>query len=174
MIKGQKVTLRAISKADIPIFVRWFNDPEVTQYLAGHMMPMSTESEERWFERQMAEGDGWPLTIETADGVTIGNISLMHRDKLNRHAELGLVIGEKEYWSQGYGMDAIRTLLRYAFEELNLHRVYLRVHSFNPRAIRCYEKAGFLHEGRLRQAIYRHGAYHDELLMGILREEFNE
>jgi RimJ/RimL family protein N-acetyltransferase len=174
MIKGQKVTLRAISKADIPIFVRWLNDPEVTQYLGGSMMPMSTESEERWFERQMAEGEGWPLTIETADGVTIGNISLMHLDKRNHHAELGIVIGEKKYWSQGYGTDAIRTLLHYAFQELNLHRVFLRVYSYNPRAIRCYEKVGFLHEGRLRQASYRHGAYHDELIMGILREEFNE
>ena len=90
----------------------------------------------------------------------------------NHNAELGIVIGEKEYWSQGYGTDAIKTLLRYCFDELNYHKVYLRVYDFNTRGIRCYEKCGFRIEGRLRQHMFRHGAWHDEIVMGVLRDEF--
>ncbi len=90
----------------------------------------------------------------------------------HRRAELGIVIGEKAYWGQGYGSDAIRTLLRFAFEEMNLHRVYLRVYEDNARGIRAYEKCGFCIEGRLREANYRKGRYHDELIMGVLRGEF--
>lgn len=86
----------------------------------------------------------------------------------------GIVIGEKEYWNRGYGSDALRTLLRFAFEELNLHRVFLHVFDFNERAIRCYEKVGFRHEGRLRQARFTEGRYVDELVMAVLREEWEE
>ena len=102
----------------------------------------------------------------------IGNIGLHDLDWKNRNAQLGVVIGEKAYWGLGYGTDAIKALLRFAFDEMNLHRVQLRVFEFNERAIRCYRRCGFREEGRLRQELYRGGAYHDVLLMGILREEF--
>ena len=95
-------------------------------------------------------------------------------DERNRHAELGVVIGEKAYWGQGYGSDAICTLLRFGFEEMNLHRIYLRVYEDNARGIRAYEKCGFCQEGRLREANFRQGRYHDELVMGILSHEFAE
>lgn len=176
MIRGQKVILRAMTRADLPTFVRWFNDQEVTQFLGGNMWPMSPESEERWFNRQLEE-DALNLSIETIApdgqaGVLIGNISLMHTSERNRHAELGIVIGEKASWSQGYGTDAITTLLRYCFDELNYHKVHLRVYDYNPRGLRCYEKCGFKHEGRLRQQVFRHSAWHDEIVMGVLRDEW--
>lgn len=176
MLRGEKVVLRASTRADLPVFVRWFNDPEVTQYLGGDMWPMSPESEERWFNR-MVEEERKNLTIETIPtgsepAVVIGNIGLFHYSERAHNAELGIVIGEKDYWSQGYGSDAIKTLLRYAFDELNYHRVYLRVYDFNPRGVRCYSKCGFEIEGRLRQQIFRHGAWHDEIVMGVLRDDF--
>lgn len=177
MLRGKKVVLRAPSRADLPTFVRWFNDQEVMRFLAGDMWPMSMESEERWFER-MVEQKRRCLTIETCPSderpaVAIGNVSLMDTDDRNHHAELGIVIGEKEYWSRGYGADAIKTLLRFAFDELNYHRVFLRVFAANARAIRCYEKCGFHPEGRLREHIFRNGDWHDELIMGVLRDEFH-
>ena len=171
MIRGQKTKLRAIEREDLPIFVRWFNDPEVRQYLAMYM-PMSMAEEEKWFERQLEDQDSRIFAIETEDGVHIGNCGLHNFDWKNRRAVLGISIGEKEYWGKGYGSDAVRTLLGFAFGEMNLHRVQLEVHDFNPRAIRCYEKCGFRHEGRLREARFSDGRYHDELMMGILREEF--
>ena len=176
MMRGQKVVLRAMTKGDLPTFVRWFNDPEVTRFLGGNMWPMSPESEERWFERQL-EQNALHLCIETLPssaqpGVLIGNCSLMHPSERNHNAELGIVIGEKEYWSKGYGTDAIKTLLRYCFDELNYHKVYLRAYHFNPRGLRCYEKCGFKAEGRLRQHVFCHGQWHDEIMMGVLRDEF--
>lgn len=173
MLRGEKVLLRAPTRADLPTFVRWFNDPDVTQFLGGDMWPMSLEAEERWFSNAL-DHDRRVLCIETlpADGqagTLIGTVGLHDISERNRHAELGISIGEKAYWSQGYGADAVRTLVRYAFEELNLHRVYLRVYSFNPRARRAYEKAGFQLEGTLRQHIFRHGAYHDEWIMAVVQ-----
>jgi len=171
MIQGRKTWLRAVEREDIPLFLRWFNDPEVRQYLSVYM-PLSAAEEERWFERQLDRQDARVFAIETAEGVHIGNIGLHDLDWKNRNAQLGVVIGEKAYWGLGYGTDAIKALLRFAFDEMNLHRVQLRVFEFNERAIRCYRRCGFREEGRLRQELYRGGAYHDVLLMGILREEF--
>ncbi len=172
MLRGKKTRLRAVEREDIPLFLRWFNDPEIRQYLSMYM-PVSADEEERWFERQMDRQDARILAIETVEGVHIGNIGLHDLDWKNRNAQLGVVIGEKAYWGLGYGTDAIKALLRFAFDEMNLHRVQLRVFDFNERAIRCYRRCGFREEGRLRQELYRDGAYHDVLLMGILREEFH-
>jgi RimJ/RimL family protein N-acetyltransferase len=87
---------------------------------------------------------------------------------------LGIVIGDKNYWGQGYGTDAVRAVLRWAFDYLNLNRVWLTVYDYNERAFRCYAKCGFRHEGTMRQAKYADGEHHDELMMGILRDEFQQ
>ena len=89
-----------------------------------------------------------------------------------RKARLGVMIGEKQYWSSGYGTDAMRAFLRFVFDEMNLHRVDLTVDADNQRAIACYRKCGFIEEVRLRQALYARGAHRDQLVMGILRDEF--
>ena len=175
MIYGERVRLRAIEREDIPRFVRWFNDPEVRRYLTSYE-PMSHAVEERWFEEHLARRNDIILAIEVREGdewIHIGNIGLHRIDWKNRTATLGIVIGERGYWGRGYGTDAVRTMLRYAFDELGLNRVELETFSFNPRAIRCYEKAGFVREGVRRRALYRDGRYHDVIIMGILRSEFS-
>jgi RimJ/RimL family protein N-acetyltransferase len=171
MIYGEKVRLRRVEREDIPTFVRWFNDPEVREYLTIYR-PLSTAEEEKWFERQLEDTDSELFAIETADGVHIGNTGLHAINWQYRQAELGIVLGEKEYWDKGYGTDAVRTLLGFAFEEMNLHRVFLRVRADNARGIRVYEKCGFQHEGCKREAIFANGRYYDELHMGILAREF--
>ena len=171
MIYGKKIRLRRVEREDIPTFVRWFNDPEVREFLLMYR-PISTAEEERWFEKQLDDKGSELFAIETNDGVHIGNIGLHNINWRDRHAELGIVIGEKEYWNQGYGSDAIRTLLRFAFEDVNLHRVFLRVRDDNARGIRAYEKCGFQHEGRLRECIYSNGRYYDEMRMSVLSREF--
>ena len=170
-IPGKRIRLRAIERSDIPTFVRWFNDAEVRHYLEM-LMPMSQAQEERWFEAYLDRGDSHIFGIETLDGLLIGNVGLSEIDWQNRRAALGIVIGERKYWDNGYGTEAIMTLLRFVFENMNLHRVTLRVFEYNQRAVRCYEKCGFKLEGRLRQAHFHAGEYHDELVMGILRDEF--
>jgi RimJ/RimL family protein N-acetyltransferase len=169
MIFGTKVRLRAIERDDLPAFVRWFNDPEVREHLAMYR-PLSLAQEEKWFERHaQPDPPDHVFAIETQEGAHIGNTGLHNVDWKNRNAELGIVIGEKDYWGQGYGTDAIQTLLGYAFGEMNLHRVSLRVDADNLRGIRCYEKCGFCHEGTLRQVVFTEGKYKDQHIMAILR-----
>lgn len=174
MLYGERVRLRGIEREDIPTFVRWFNDPEVRSYLLMYE-PMSKAKEERWFESHLEKMNEFLYAIEApveGNWVHIGNIGLHQVDWKNRTAIFGIVLGEKSLWGQGYGTDATRTMLRFAFCELNLHRVELEVFDFNPRAVRCYEKAGFRHEGVRRQAHFRNGRYHDVHRMAVLREEF--
>lgn len=174
MLYGERVRLRGIEREDIPTFVRWFNDPEVRQYALMYE-PMSKAKEERWFEAYLEKSDEFLFVIEALiedEWVPIGNVGLHQIDWKNRTAVFGIVLGEKAHWGQGYGTDATRTMLRFAFGELNLHRVELEVFEFNPRAVRCYEKAGFQHEGTRRQFLFRDGRYHDAHRMGILQEEF--
>lgn len=171
MLVGERVRLRALERTDIPRMVKWLNDPEVKRYLRMYW-PISQAEEEIWFERQLGNPNSRIFAIETEDGTHIGNISLDEIDWKNRKATMGIIIGERSYWDQGYGTDAVKTLLSFAFNELNLNRIELSVYDFNPRAIRCYEKCGFVIEGRLRESIFRNGRYHDEIKMAILREEW--
>jgi RimJ/RimL family protein N-acetyltransferase len=131
------------------------------------------QDEEDWFNRQRQENDSRVFAILTREeGRLIGNCGLHQIDWTNRNAVFGIFIGDKNYWGKGYGTDATRTILRYAFGEANLHRVELEVFSFNQRGLRVYEKCGFKLEGTRRQALYREGAWHDEYVMAILREEW--
>ena len=174
MIAGKKVQLRPIERDDLPRYVKWFGDPEVRRHLLIYL-PFSLAQEERWFEGlldRLERQDEVLLAIETVDGVHIGNVGLHAINWKDRCAELGIAIGEKAYWDQGYGSDAIRTLLGLAFREMGLHRVFLRVDADNARGIRCYEKVGFQREGTSRDAVFKGGIYHDQYVMSILESEF--
>lgn len=172
MLEGKLVKLRAREVADAGRGYKWLNDPEVTRYISDRY-PLSMADEERWARDVPANSFAHVrLSIETKEGVHIGNISLHSGMPEDRKAELGIVIGEKSYWSKGYGTDAVITLLRFAFHEVNLNRVWLTTLEFNERAIACYRKCGFTEEGRLRQQVYKHGRYWDYVCMAILRAEF--
>jgi len=171
MIRGTKTRLRALEHDDLPHFVRWINDPEVRRFMAVRY-PLSMAEEEKWWEGLLERAHSHIFAIETEDGAYIGNVGLHDVERENRRAGLGIIIGHKAYWGQGYGTDAIQTMLNWAFQYVNLNRVYLTVYAYNERALRCYQKCGFHHEGTMRQARYSGGEYHDELMMGILRSEF--
>lgn len=181
---GDKVRLRAAERADLPMFVRWFGDPEVTENLNMYSV-MSLASEEIWFENMLKKPfSEQVLVIEVADRQgqdpsqpewrPIGTISFNQVDTVNRCGELGIVIGEKNYWNRGFGSEAIRTLLDYGFFELNLHRVFLRVNASNQRGLKAYTKVGFTHEGTLREASFGKGRYQDVHMMSILRPEWDK
>jgi RimJ/RimL family protein N-acetyltransferase len=171
---GKRVRLRAIEREDIPTFVRWFNDPEVRQYIQMYE-PLSRAMEERWFEERLSRKGDFIFCVEAQQGdtwVSIGNVGLHGVDWKNRSAVFGIVLGEKSFWGKGFGSDAARAMLHFAFRELNLHRVELDVYAFNPRAMRCYEKVGFRREGTRRDAHFHDGSFHDVHVMGVLQDEF--
>lgn len=125
-------------------------------------------------ERASNERPGaFPFLVQCLDdNRNIGEGGLWGAFSRNRDAWVSIGIGERELWGKGYGSDALNLLLRFAFRELNLHRVNLGVFGYNPRAIRAYEKLGFVHEGRQRSAMRRGGQRWDEVFMGILRTEW--
>ncbi len=175
MILGDGLRLRAIERADLPTIVTWLNDPDVRDQLAAYL-PMSMAAEERWFEKLPERPrEQQPLAIEVQSAETwklVGTCGLHDLDWRTRSAELGIMIGEKREWNKGYGTQAVALLVQFVFETLNLHRVSLYVYADNARAIRAYEKAGFVLEGRLRDGEFRHGVYRDVLMMSILRPEW--
>lgn len=176
IIYGKRVRLRGAERSDLEKFSVWINDPEVTAGLTL-FLPMSSVDEEKWFENAMQRPqEEKPLVIDMKDGTDwrlIGNSSFFAFDWVARSAEVGIMIGDKTVWNQGYGRETMNLLLRHGFETLNLNRIYLRVYAHNKRAIRVYEKVGFVHEGRMRQAAYKNGEYSDVLYMSVLHEEWD-
>jgi len=173
MIEGKKVRLVALGTEFLPHYRRWINDPEVADFLASIGFPISIAEERQWVERAQRSRDCEEhFTILTKGGKPIGNIALMDINYLNRNAQLGIMIGEKDHWDKGFGTDAVSALLGYAFGTLALNRVDLRLNVENKRALACYKSCGFKLEGRKRKHIFYRGRYRDELLMGLLREDW--
>jgi RimJ/RimL family protein N-acetyltransferase len=141
----------------------------------GGRYPWSLASEQEWLRERTTKPPEFAdhrLNIDIEDGRTIGTIGLHEVSPENRSAWMGIMIGEKDCWSKGYGTDAIITLLRFAFGEMGLHRVELQVYADNLRGIACYKKCGFSEEVRMRRYRYRNGEWIDALTMGVLRDEF--
>lgn len=174
-IMGERIALREFRQEDISGVRCWVTDAETTRCLGGtYMKPQTWEQSERYLSA-LLEGDAGGVNFAIADKGNLkylGQCSLLMVDHIARHAELAIVLCP-DCQGQGLGEEAIRLLLRYAFDQMNLQRVYLKVRADNPAAVRCYEKCGFQLEGTLRSHAYAEGEYHDVLLMGILRAEFS-
>jgi RimJ/RimL family protein N-acetyltransferase len=174
LIRAERVFLRPAEKSDLETFVRWFADAEMSGML-GMRAPLSVAMEEQWFTRAVeSQGkDHFHFVMCRLDNQQpIGTISLMDVDRENGTAGVGIAIGEKELWGQGWGTDAMNALLDFAFGELRLERVWLDVYDFNTRARRSYEKSGFVEEGVQRHAHYSFGKHNDVVLMAILRDDW--
>ncbi|MBI2723895.1 MAG: GNAT family N-acetyltransferase [Chloroflexi bacterium] len=173
MIEGRLVTLRPREMSDLVDMHRWINDDRVTRFIANRY-PWSMAAEEAFLKRQVGAPGAYGdvrLSIDTKEGRHIGNIGLRCVVE-DRSGTLGMMIGEPDCWSRGYGRDALQALLKFAFGEMNLTRIDLEVLDFNERAQACYRSCGFVVEGRRRQAVYRRGAWHDLIVMGLLQREW--
>jgi RimJ/RimL family protein N-acetyltransferase len=172
MIRGNHVIFKAIEVADVENYHAWINDEETNQW-RGLYHPTSREESLKWIEdKRKSCSDRINLSIHTTVGKHIGFIGLQSICPRSRRAELWIYIGDKEYWGKGFGEDATRTLCKYAFEQMNLHRLWLECNPDFVQVTRCYEKVGFKHEGTLRQAYYRDGAFRDTCIMGLLSSDF--
>ncbi|HYM16737.1 MAG TPA: GNAT family protein [Dehalococcoidia bacterium] len=174
MIEGILINLRPQEMGDVERNARWWADPEF-KWLMGRRydvpLPAAEAAVREIAGRPVAFDQLW-LAIETKDGAHIGNCGLFDVVPEDASANLGIGIGEQAYRSHGYGSDAVRTLVRFAFAEMNLNRVELDVFDYNERAIACYRKCGFVEEGRRRQARYARGVYHDTVVMAVLRNQW--
>jgi RimJ/RimL family protein N-acetyltransferase len=174
MLQGKLVFLRPAEREDIPHFVRWLGDGRTTEFL-GINGPLSRAMEERWFDSLVEEQgrDRWFFVIcRLDDGRPVGSLDFHEIGLTSGGAGFGIVVGDPADTSQGYGSDAIRVLIDFGFERLRLERVWLDVFAENTRAIRLYERLGFVHEARFRHAVFRGGRHVDLLRMAMLREEW--
>ena len=156
--------------------VRWQRDTEFIRLADGDPSQLSSEKKiKAWFDEQAEKGptsERYSFSVRTlAEDKYIGFLGLWV-DRIHSEAWVGLGIGEREFWSKGYGSEMMKLCQRYVFEELGVERLSLGLHAYNPRALRSYEKCGFRLEGRTRQDMLKEGERSDTLWMGILRDEW--
>ncbi|NLM36815.1 MAG: GNAT family N-acetyltransferase [Firmicutes bacterium] len=144
------VRIRPLAKKDLFRLVRWNSDPEV-ESLVGLGLPCDLAGCFAWWEETRRKANTRLFALEDEKGQLIGDLELAHICWRGREAELRIRIGEKEFWNRGYGTSALKQIKRYAFDVLGLDRLYLRVYTFNTRAIHCYQKLGFKKEAILRR-----------------------
>jgi len=179
LLHGALVRLAAANaEKDAETMARWSRDSEYARLLdtdpaTPRSTPQTKESIQKWMENDDPTSFGFMIRT-LSDDKLIGFIGLGGINWANGNGWVGIGIGEREYWGKGYGTDAMRVLLRFAFQELNLHRPSLNVFAYNERAMRSYEKAGFKIEGRSREVLHREGARFDVIEMGVLRAEWQE
>lgn len=172
---GDRIYLspKGVSDEEIEKFTEWMNDFQVTDY-TGRSGQITTLVGEREYLESLAkstEKRNFNI-IELNENKLIGTLGLEHINWIERSAVLGIFIGEKDFRSNGYGTEAIRLLLEYGFQYLNLHSIRLDLLAINERAHKCYLKCGFKDAGRSREEIFLNGKYYDKLHMDILENEF--
>lgn len=177
ILKGELVRLSAVDPEEFSkAFTHWRRDSEFMRLIdSGEATLRSQKDSQKWIEKELEDQEinQYLFTIRTlAEDKLLGDIGLSVVNWMSREAFVGLGIGERDFWGRGYGTDVMKVILRYAFTEINLRRVTLSVFEYNPRAVRSYEKAGFVHEGRMRQFLNREGKRWDMLFMAILRDEW--
>lgn len=174
MLRSERVYLRPAERSDLPVFVRWLTDAEVTRNLSV-AAPLSEAMEEKWFEQGIERQgrDRYHFVIcLVGDGRPIGAADLRDINLEDGHAAFGIMIGEKSEWSRGYGTEALYAICDFGFGQLRLERIELDVYAPNTPAQRSYEKAGFRLEGTLRHAHFADGRFLDVLRMALLRDEW--
>lgn len=176
-LTGERVRLGMIREADVDLLGQWHDDTRSARLGdSGPAYPHPEASHRKWWADRLAGDSTRDFAIRLLDekSTLIGTISLCQIDSTNRVAEMGMEISDPGLWGKGYGTEAVRLLLRFAFDDMNLHRVHLGVFAFNDRAISCYERVGFVREGTHREYLQRSGKRHDMHLYGILEYEWRD
>lgn len=177
LFHGQLIRLVAVNpEKDAELMAKWSQDSEFLRFFdTAPARPSLSRNAREWMDQAGTKESEFPFYIRTlADDRPLGYIGLEDVSWSNGDAFVGVGLGDRNDWGKGFGTDAMRVILRYAFSELNLWRVSLNVFEYNPRAIRSYEKIGFTVEGRCRQFLNRDGQRWDLIYMGILKEEWEK
>ena len=173
-IKGKKVTLRAMEKADCEMIREMFNDPEIENLVVGWAFPVSSFAQEKWFENHYNDNTNFRFVIETEEDGAVGIATLTGIDWKNRRATHGIKLANKERRSKGIGTDTVMAIMRYAFDELQLNRLDGSWFPENIASRGMYMKCGWKEEGIRRNYIFKNGKYRDLVVVGILADEYHE
>lgn len=165
-----RIKLRSLTENDSPKLFCWVNDPELIGF-TNYFKPVSEIEHKKWFNTIFDKKDQILFGIEDEENkLLIGTCGLYQLDFISRKAELRIKIGEKKYWGTGAGTEAVKLLVKFGFENLNLNRIWLKVIKDNHRAIKSYEKVGFKSEGELVRDMFINNKYKNVILMGLLNE----
>ena len=171
MITGEKIILKGLTKDSASLVYEWVNREELRN-LTGTLYPISEFEHEEWIKKvALATDKKLFLICDKETEKPIGTVGLKNFNNTINKAELFISIGEPSYLSGGYGTDAVKTLVEYCFATLNLHKISLRVYESNERAIKCYEKVGFIKEVTLRDEHFVDGKYENVIVMGMLSQQ---
>lgn len=173
---GSRLYLRPLEAADGPRSQVWINDPDIRRTILMQR-PMSRLAEDEWLkshDQSMTPKDVIFAIVLSEGDRHIGNTSFNSIDWINRVAETGTLIGEKDCWGMGYATEAKELLLEYGFNTLGLNRIESHTIAFNVASMRHLEKTGYIEEGRFRDRMFRDGKWHDTVHFGILRQEWLE
>jgi RimJ/RimL family protein N-acetyltransferase len=169
-LAGKKCYLSPIDVNDAEVFTEWLNDMELSVNLQLYNSIISVESEKVFLDN-LSKDHNYSI-IDSETNKLIGNCGFMDIDYVNQTAELGIFIGDKQFWNKGYGTEALSLLIDYGFKALNFYNIMLRVYEYNKNAIRCYEKIGFKQIGKRRKALNRNLEKHDIIFMDLLQGDF--
>jgi RimJ/RimL family protein N-acetyltransferase len=175
MLAGRLAVLRPLRAADRIASVRWRNDPDIRDNVLGYRFPVTEAMEADWVNAVLKDQSRTRVVLaieDKTDGALVGFVYLNNIDWFARNAEFGMLIGERDRQGKGLARETLELVADYAFGTLNLHKVYLRVVAFNKRALNLYRTFGFAEEGIQRQQAFLRERYHDVVLMGLLRREF--
>jgi RimJ/RimL family protein N-acetyltransferase len=173
VLPGRLIVLRRHRPENLRAFARWYSDPEIARLTRYQQSPLSHDEVQRFFYSRIMGSDFLAMAIHVREtDRLIGTCAFSQLDGDNGSTLYHITIGEPDAWGKGYGTEATELMLAHAFTRLALHRVGLTVFEFNARAIKAYEKCGFVEEGRARQAILREGRFWDEIHMSVLLDEW--
>lgn len=167
------IFLREITRKDIPVINQWRNDKEVIEFLASPFRYINYETDEKWFNNYLENRQTQVRCAICLNDNTevVGVIYLTNIDSISRSAEYSIMIGEKRYQGMGIGTLATNLIINYAFDHLNLNRIYLTVLEQHKNAIKLYEKVGFKIEGLMRESVYKNGCFNNQVIMALIRSD---
>ena len=170
------IDLRELDRGDLSRLNTWRNDPEVIRLLGANFLFIGAAIDEQWFAGYLstrASAVRLAIVVSTSN-LCIGVVNLTSIHAINRSAEFSIMLGDKDYWSQGAGQQATARILRHGFADVNLHRIHLTVLADNTRARCLYQRFGFREEGVQRDAVYKEGKFCDLVTMSLLKAEFHD